>query len=256
MKSNLYLLLLFLIAGNTRVSSKDYRDNIFKKFVTSDFLEYYSKETCYEFEHNKMYRRLGILKNTFQEQKYNNLKNSTNKNKQHLYNLIVKKCKNQLLNRGLLKFSKFELITNLRPESKLEQVAFKLFCDKKVDEKCPYEIKNEVFDTLIRSKDYYIHDFFRYSINEYLKNSLTPKVSNYIKSENSTLTYYLLKDAYILYQCHIGRDCSNTSTFMVEKCLIDGEFCGLDVKTYFNKYKHSLSQSKDIQKVVEFLEHY
>ena len=257
MKNNLYLLLLFiLIASSTKAFTRDYRDNIFDKFVTHDFLEYYSKETCYEFGHNKINRRLGILKNTYQEQKYINLKNSPSKNKQHLYNLIVNQCKTQALNKRLLKYSKFELITNLRPKSKLEQAAFKLFCDKQVDEKCPYEIKYEVFDTLIRTKDYYIHDIFKYAINGYLSNSLTPKVANYIKTGNSTLAYYLLKDAYILYQCHIGRDCSNTSTFMVEKCLIDDEFCGLDVQTYFNKYKHSLSQSKDIQKVVEFLENY
>ena len=251
-----FCIFVFLFVSSCVCIARDYRDNIFDKFDTHDFMQYFSNETCYEFEHNKKRQRMGLLKNTYQEQKYNSLIKNKSRNKHVLYHLVVKRCKGQLLDSRLLKYSKFELITNIHPKTELEKVAFNIFCDQKVNKDCPNKINNTDYDAIMRSKDYYIHEIFKYSMGNYLRKKLSPKVAKYLKTGNTTLAYYLLKDAYVLYQCKIGKDCSSTSPYMVEKCLIDDEFCGLDVKTYFKRYKHSLSQSKDILKVVEFLETY
>ncbi len=252
---SLSCLILFIATINVGIA-RDYRDNIFDKFETQDFKQYFSNETCYEFEHNKKKQRLDKLKNTYLEQKYNHLIESESRNKQILYRLIAKKCKNQFLNPKLLKYSKFEMIVNISPKTEIEELASQLYCDRKHDKNCPYKINNNEYDTILHSKDYYIHEIFRYSMDIYLRNVLSKKVAKHLNTGNTTLAYYILKDAYVLYQCEIGKDCSSTSPFMVEKCLIDDEFCGIDVKTYFSTYKHSLSQSKDIKKVVEFLELY
>ncbi|MCF6318015.1 MAG: hypothetical protein L3J83_01875 [Proteobacteria bacterium] len=246
-----YLFILLMLSFNLLA-----KEVTLEKFTTADFIEYFNHETCYDYLHTLSLSKVRQTLYNYNQKKYENLRTNNSKNRQNLYRLIKNQCNEEntkFFNSKLIKYSKYQMITNLSPETKLEHLADKIYCDKKTNADCSYTLNNNELEEIFHSSDIYIHELFRFSFKKYFKNNLSYQVAKHLKTGNSTLAYYLLKDAYILYQCDLGRDCSATSPYMIEKCFIDEEFCGLDVESYLKHYKHSPSQHLDVLKTKEFI---
>ncbi len=72
--------------------------------------------------------------------------------------------------------------------------------------------------------------------NRYFQHEVLPRVKAKLQAHNMNMVNYVASQAMLLLACERGADCSATSPMMYSWCMKYEFACGMDYKTYTNKY--------------------
>jgi len=223
---------------------------------TDHYFNYFNNETCHEYWFDQINPYYGILNRVHSGDLFNQLKARESINQQLIYKKIIHRCNTEnraLPNTYIKQHPRKELFNYNYGSTPIDKIVAKIICLSKTSNRCDVKISNQELDLVIRSKQNYIHEQVKAAKSQLHNNYLKKITANHLQTGHIGLAFSIYQDAQLLYQCKIGKDCSNTSLYMIQKCIYHQEFCGLDVETYMKKYKTSPSQFKEVQKALAFL---
>jgi hypothetical protein len=226
------------------------------ELFSNHYSEYFKHETCYEYTFDQLNPYYDTLRRNFNGNLFKQLKKKDSNNQQLLYKNIVKRClteKKEMPNSVVEKHPRKEYLHYNYGTKAIDKIVAKIICLSSKDKPCDKKLSNQEIESIIRSKQNYVHEQVQQAKSKQYNDYLTQIIEKQIKTTHSGLAYWIYKDAQLLYQCKIGKDCSSTSMYMIKRCVFDKEFCGLSVNEYLKKYKTSPSQYTQIQNALDLL---